>query len=135
MECDKIFVMAHSIGEARALGGEVSASLGRGASCPGLTNEQRTLLTSIVSVLTPGSAVCGACLDSMDRRLAGPLSRMLPAIQQGLDAMDSACLQKTGLSLIELDMAERGKFVRELRSGHKLTAFFGLITSSCAISS
>lgn len=124
--------MAHSVGFGSVTSGAVVPALA--VSRKSLAPEQLCLLSSIVAVLTPGATVAGACIESMERRLNGPLARLLPAMQQGLAAMDVACLQKTGSGILELSPFERGKFVRELRSGHKLTAFFRLVTSACALS-
>ena len=126
-----MLLMAHSVAfESSTSGSGAAMTVGRQS----LTAEQLCVLSSIVSVLTPGATVAGACVESMQRRLNGPLARLLPAIQQGLLAIDAACLQKTGSGILDLSAIERGKFVRELRSGHKLTAFFRLVTSACALS-
>jgi hypothetical protein len=126
-ECDKICLMAHPVAFESFASAAVPATA---ATRPGLTAEQMSLLSAVVSALTPAASIAGAWVESLERRLNGPLARLRPAVQQGLAAMDAECLRKTGSGILELSAAERGKFVRELRSGHKLTAFFRLVTST-----
>jgi hypothetical protein len=124
-DCDKILLMAHPVAFTVAASGPVVAVQ---VASHSLTQEQLSQLSAILSALTPGSLIAGA----FERRMSGSMARMLPAIQQGLAAMDAECLRKNGNGILELSAAERGKFVRELRSGHKLTAFFRLVTSTFA---
>jgi len=126
-----MLLMAYSVAFGNSTSGSVAEwAVGRQS----LTPEQVCLLSSMVAVSTPGATVAGACIESFERRMNGPLARLLPAIQQGLAAVDAACVQKTGSGILDLTPMERGKFIRELRSGHKLTAFFRMVTSTCSLS-
>jgi hypothetical protein len=130
-ECDKILLMAHSV----AFGTfGTGATMAMANNRPKLSLDELRLLASILQAATPGTSVAGACIESLEKRLNGPMARLLPAFRQGLAAVEAACVAKTGSSMIELQAVERSKFVRELRSGHKLTAFFRLLTGSCALS-
>jgi hypothetical protein len=102
------------------------------AASPGLTGEEVRLLRAIVEVLAPCGTGNTTCVDSFERKLRGSSSRFLPAFRQGLAAIDLACRTKTNRGLLDLDQTERRWFVRQLRSGHKLTAFFSLLTCSLA---
>jgi hypothetical protein len=96
-----------------------------------LTSEEARMLSTITEVLSPEPANACSCVASLDRKLSGPLSRLLPAFRQGLAATDITCRQQTGCCLADLEAGERRRFIGGLRSGHKLTAFFGLLSGTC----
>ena len=102
------------------------------AGSPALELEEFEILASIVDVLAAAGSGAALRAESLDRKLRGPMSRFLPAFRHGLAAIDCACRQKTGRALRDLDAGERRIFVRELRRGHKLTAFFSLLAVSAA---
>lgn len=130
IDCGKILFMAHTFAfESAGLVPGHPTPLDRHA----LTSAESEILSTIAEVLKPETANACSCVESLDRRLQGPLARLLPAYQQGLAAVDCSCVQQTGKSLLDLETSERRLFVRKLRTGHKLTAFFCLVTGTCLL--
>ena len=75
----------------------------------------------------PGSSQCRA-VRFIDQQLDGMLSRLRPAYHQGLRAFDAACRTETGVGFLDLTPEQRALYIRHVASGHKLTAFFELVS-------
>ena len=75
----------------------------------------------------PGAAQSRA-VHFVDQQLDGALARLRPAYHQGLAAFESASRAETGHSFMDLSPEQRQAFLARIESGHKLTAFYHLVS-------
>lgn len=104
-------------------------------SCQVLSGSESRMLAAVAEAFIPTDLdpqlAIQSVVEHLDRQLACCLKRMVPAYRAGLAAIDCECVHSTGQNLLGLAFEDRLRFLASLQSGHKLTAFFSMLTTEC----
>lgn len=98
-----------------------------------LSEDEAKLVEAIANQVVPPDDAPGAAQAGVvfyiDKQLAGPLKRFVPAYRSGIPLFQSFCRERTGKAFASLTFAEQTAVLEALESARKaeLSSFFNMV--------